>query len=174
MSSCDEGTKVAGRQSPGPGTVGAAEWRHAMATRRKASPGPNYQPPIMLRFDSLLGVNRGPYMFLRNEPKFFRGDFGCIHFIDRSLYGLQDRFAGGFVLGNEPNFGGSSRPSSVKSGRISGERTHSRIVAWLAGATFFSPWIRAIRANAEKPPGPKIRTIMQVNRNSNGERFQIT
>src|ERR1019366_1032443 len=67
---------------------------------------PNYQPSIMLRFDSLLGVVRGPYTFLRNEPTVFLDDFCCSHFIYRNLHRLQSRFAGGFVLENEPNFRG--------------------------------------------------------------------
>jgi hypothetical protein len=44
----------------------------------------------------------GLYMFLRNEPTVLEGDFLCIALICKYFYRLQSRFAGGFVLENEP------------------------------------------------------------------------
>jgi hypothetical protein len=99
----------------------------------------NYQRPIMLRRDSLQRANRGLYTFLRNEPTVFLDNFLCISSFYRYLCRLQRAFAGGFVLENEPNSGGSVRWFASNGGFVSGKRTHSRIVAWMAGATFSFP-----------------------------------
>ena len=48
-------------------------------------------------------VSGGLYMFLRNEPTVLRWRFRCIDFRYKTLCRLQDAFAGGFVLENEPN-----------------------------------------------------------------------
>jgi hypothetical protein len=42
------------------------------------------------------------HAFLRNEPTVLEGEFLCITLIFKYLYRLQARFAGGFVLENEP------------------------------------------------------------------------
>jgi hypothetical protein len=48
----------------------------------------------------------GPiYVFLRNEPTVLEDEVSCIIRIIRCLWRLQARFAGGFVLENEPTGG---------------------------------------------------------------------
>jgi len=47
----------------------------------------------------------GPIYVSANEPTVLEGDFLCIALIGKYLYCLQARFAGGFVLENEPTGG---------------------------------------------------------------------
>src|SRR6266404_6266175 len=62
----------------------------------------------------------GQYMFLRNEPTDFGGDFLCISFATIYLRRLQGRFAGGFVLENEPTGEVFSRGIHGKMGSFEG------------------------------------------------------
>jgi len=110
--------------------------RRPYSTRTRR--GRSYQRTILLRRDSLQRANRGLYTFLRNEPTVFGGGFLHISRISKCLCRLQARFAGGFVLENEPNSGGSVRWFASNGGFVSGKRTHLRIVAWPVGATFSS------------------------------------
>jgi len=47
-------------------------------------------------------IRREKTCFLRNEPTVLEGGFLCITLLYKHLYRLQARFAGGFVLENEP------------------------------------------------------------------------
>jgi hypothetical protein len=55
-------------------------------------------------------------VFLRNEPTVLADIVLCIARLSRYLYRLQTRFAGGFVLENEPR--GSMRSFSLESGFV--------------------------------------------------------
>jgi len=132
---------------------------------RRTRQGPSYQSSIMLRFDSLLGADRGLYMFLRNEPNLFLRGFRCIDFRYRTLCRLQSAFAGGFVLENEPNLRGVLVGLNAVKGQTNPFVDRSVVERCYF---FFSPHDLAMMASSEKQPGPKMRTITQVNRNRNG------
>ena len=68
--------------------------------KRKGIPWFPRERPVRLR--PCRGLLGGPYMFLRNEPTVLADDFLCITSIVSYLCRLQGRFAGGFVLENEP------------------------------------------------------------------------
>ena len=73
-----------------------AEGRGTDAQQRVPTKAP--RPSCGGRF----GAKDPPYMFLRNEPTDFSNDFLRITSIVKNLCRLQSRFAGGFVLENEP------------------------------------------------------------------------
>jgi len=56
--------------------------------------------------DEMEDKKGGLYTILRNEPTVLEGEFLYIRRILRYLGRLQARFAGGFVLENEPKRGG--------------------------------------------------------------------
>jgi hypothetical protein len=80
-------------------SIGRRYLRLAMAKRRDKT-------ARILRLRETATARLGPpYTFLRNEPTVLADDFLCIIRIIRYLYRLQTRFAGGFVLENEPTGG---------------------------------------------------------------------
>jgi hypothetical protein len=70
--------------------------RHGRAAARP------YQGPSPRLWRAFWGAKDPPYTFLRNEPTDFSNDFLRITSIVKNLCRLQSRFAGGFVLENEP------------------------------------------------------------------------
>jgi hypothetical protein len=56
--------------------------------------------------DEMEDKKGGLYTILPNEPTVLEDEFLCINCIARRLGRLQARFAGGFVLENEPKIGG--------------------------------------------------------------------
>src|SRR6266436_9000766 len=83
---------------------------------------PRLPPPHFVLWRTRWRTRRtSKHVFLRNEPTVFGGVFLCIILISRYLCRLQRRFAGGFVLENEPTGGVFLRGNSLKIGLVSGE-----------------------------------------------------
>ncbi len=108
---------------------------------------------------------RGLYTFLRNEPKLFSSHFRCIYFRYRDLRGLQWNLHLGSFSENEPILERVLVGSKGVKPRMNPFENRSR-VGWCY--FFFSPHIFAITASSEKQPGPKMRTMMQVNMKRKG------
>ena len=100
-------------------SIGRRYLRLAMAKRRDKT-------ARILRLRETATARLGPpYTFLRNEPTVLADDFLCIIRIIRYLYRLQTRFAGGFVLENEPTGGVFWAGIHGKVGSFTGKRAQN-------------------------------------------------
>jgi len=111
------GTAITERGYSGEGvqagpSVARTLWRAGCLFNSKAG-GHGREPTSRGRFllrqgyGGQVGAARGfsKHVFLRNEPTVFSDKLLCITHIVRCLWRLQSRFAGGFVLENEPTGG---------------------------------------------------------------------